>query len=106
MSLAQRRALLVAALAAARVQVADRPPVLQALHRWLDSWPGLGAVVVGMCRQGFDVDLMSVGPDRRQATFLATNPTGISPLVAGYAEQTTPWAATQQAAWEALRRAL
>ena len=33
------------------------PDVAAALARWLHSWPGLGAVVVGMHAQGFDAEL-------------------------------------------------
>jgi hypothetical protein len=72
--------------------------------RWLDSWIGIGAIVTGMLRQGYDVDLMSLGPARWQATFLEANPHGGAHVVAGYAEDTRPWGAIQQAAWVALRR--
>ena len=50
MSLDQRRALLVAALGF--LQLEPRAPELRLLHRWLDSWTGLGLVVVGVERQG------------------------------------------------------
>ena len=30
---------------------------LHALRTWLDSWSGIGHVVVGMVRQGFDLQL-------------------------------------------------
>ena len=29
-------------------------PELQLVHRWLDSWSGIGDVVVGMHRAGWD----------------------------------------------------
>jgi len=45
MNAATRRVLLVAALAGVRVK--SRAPELAMLHAWLDSWSGLGAVVVG-----------------------------------------------------------
>jgi hypothetical protein len=32
-------------------------PEIQMLRRWLDSWPGLGAVAQGMARQGYDLQL-------------------------------------------------
>jgi hypothetical protein len=57
-----------------------------------------------MLRQGYDVDLSSVGSGRWQATFLGTNPHGGAPLAAGYSEQATPWQAVQEAAWQALAR--
>lgn len=34
-----------------------RPPVLDALHRWLDTWRGIGDVAAGMARQGYDLQL-------------------------------------------------
>jgi len=30
---------------------------IQTLRRWLDSWPGIGAVVGGMAHQGYDIQL-------------------------------------------------
>ena len=32
-------------------------PELRVLHRWLDSWRGVGDVVMGMARQGWDLQL-------------------------------------------------
>jgi hypothetical protein len=32
-------------------------PELQLVHRWLDSWRGVGDVVRGMARQGWDLQL-------------------------------------------------
>jgi hypothetical protein len=45
---------------------------------WLDSWPGIGHVAVGMHRQGYDLQLTQY--DERG------------------------WHATQRAAWEALKK--
>src|SRR2546428_8749576 len=45
------------------------PPVLQVLHRWLDAWPGIGAVVVGMAHQGYDLELTRYGERGWRATF-------------------------------------
>lgn len=100
----RRRSLLVAALGFTRVRCADPAPALVALRRWLDSWTGAGALITGMLRQGYDVDLSSVGPGRWQATFLEANPQGGAPVAAGYGEQTRPWLAVQEAAWHALNR--
>jgi len=33
---------------------------LWALRIWLDSWPGIGHVAVGMHRQGYDLQLHAV----------------------------------------------
>jgi hypothetical protein len=35
----------------------QREPELRLLHRWLDTWPGIGHVVAGMARQGYDLEL-------------------------------------------------
>lgn len=32
-------------------------PELRLLHRWLDCWRGVGDVVTGMKRQGYEVSL-------------------------------------------------
>src|SRR5262245_65946230 len=53
----QRGQLLRAALGFAGL---PRPPYDRApwaLRAWLDSWPGIGHVAVGMHRQGFDLQL-------------------------------------------------
>jgi hypothetical protein len=33
--------------------VPSTEPELRLLHRWLDSWRGIGDVVAGMVRQGY-----------------------------------------------------
>jgi hypothetical protein len=45
------------------------PPALNALHRWLDSWAGIGAIISGMASHGYDLALTS-DEQRRRATFL------------------------------------
>ena len=39
------------------------------LHRWLDSWRGVGDVVTGMNRQGFWLHLSNVDAGTWRATF-------------------------------------
>jgi hypothetical protein len=51
----RRGRLLLVALEAARLRMNVHP--LPALRSWLDSWNGLGAVVAGMERQGYDASL-------------------------------------------------
>src|SRR5436190_23103006 len=51
----QRRALLVAALAAVRVK--SHEPELLLVHALLDSWRGLGLITAGMRRHGYDLSL-------------------------------------------------
>ena len=74
---------------------------LAMLHAWLDSWSGLGAIVVGMRRHGYDVSLTS-DENGWRATFLHR-----SYLMRPWVGQVlrwspTPWRAVQEAAWRAL----
>ncbi len=62
-----RRTLLYAALAA--VLVKSRTPELALVHSLLDSWRGIGFIIVGMLRHGFDLTLTSYQQGWR-ATFL------------------------------------
>jgi hypothetical protein len=98
--LAQRRALMVAALGFARLPRPEPPPRdVAVLHHWLDSWDGLGAVVNGMTAQGFNAELREF-PAGWRANFY---PVGIAhSVVVGSAWETTAWRAVQAAAWEAL----
>jgi hypothetical protein len=34
-----------------------REPEQRLLHRWLDTWSGIGHVVAGIARQGYDLEL-------------------------------------------------
>jgi hypothetical protein len=51
-----------AALAAVLVR-ADAPE-LRLMHQWLDSWSGIGLIVVGMSHQGYTVSLGEHGVGR------------------------------------------
>jgi hypothetical protein len=51
----RRALLLLVALEAARLRTNAHP--VPALRAWLDSWNGLGAVVTGMERHGYDASL-------------------------------------------------
>ena len=55
----RRRSLLTAALGFLRLSPRSRELVV--LHRWLDSWSGIGHVVVGMERLGYRVSLRKYG---------------------------------------------
>jgi hypothetical protein len=74
---------------------------LQLLHRWLDTWAGVGLIVVGVERQGYRLSLSHIAEDEWRATF-AGNPM-FAP--AGYGVAATPWQAVQQAAWSTLQNA-
>jgi hypothetical protein len=45
---------------------------LHALRSWLDSWPGVGHVAVGMHRQGYDLQLTPYDDRGWRATFYTT----------------------------------
>jgi hypothetical protein len=91
-----------AALAA--VLIRAHAPELAVVHRWLDTWAGLGLVVVGMSHQGFTVSLGEHAVGRWIAVFFHGR--GGHELVApaGTAQEPTPWLAVQRAAWAALTR--
>ena len=52
MDLAHRRALLATALGFMRLPRNYAPREVRILARWMNSWTGVGAVVVGMAAQG------------------------------------------------------
>ena len=47
-------------------------PALRTLRSWLDSWPGIGHVAVGMHRQGYDLQLTPYDDRGWRATFYTT----------------------------------
>jgi hypothetical protein len=90
-----------AALAA--VLINSDAPELRLIHTWLDSWRGVGLIVVGMAHQGFYVDLGDHGAGRWIAVFHAGRG-GREPVApAGTAQESTPWRAVQRAAWAVLK---
>ena len=94
------RSTLIAALAFAHL--APRTPELRLLHRWLDSWRGLGDIVGGMRRQGFDLQLTGYGNGYWRATFWVTGST--HSILGGSAYEATAWGAVQKAAWATTMR--
>src|SRR3989442_14309511 len=91
-----RGALLVAALAAARVT--SREPALLVVRAWLDSWRGIGSIVVGMARHGYDLSLTS-DRDGGRATFLHRGHL-IQPWIGqGLTWWAPPGQAVQEGAW-------
>jgi hypothetical protein len=79
-------------------------PELRLVHTWLDSWSGIGLVVVGMTHQGYQVSLGEHGASRWIAVFYRGGG-GHEPIAAaGTAQESTPWRAVQRAAWETLNR--
>ena len=82
----------------------QRPAVLHALHRWLDTWRGIGAVAVGMTRQGYDLQLTRYDEQGWRATFYTTGMEHSLTSATGTAWEPMPWRAVQGAAREALKR--
>src|SRR2546421_4781076 len=97
----QRARLLGAALGFASLE--PRHPELRLLHAWLDSWRGIGDVVVGMARQGWDLQLTEYDAEHWRATFFVAGQA--HSIVGGSAWESTPWRATQHAAWDTLTKA-
>ena len=97
----RRRLLLRAVLAFLRLP--PRAPELQLLHRWLDSWTGVGLIAVGLHRQGWDLQLTQHGDGNWRATFYVTG--AAHSIVGGSAWEPTPWRAVRRAAWAAVKRA-
>ena len=85
------------------LQLLPRAPELRLLRQWLDTWTGLGAIVAGLHRLGWDLQLTQYGDDTWRATFYVTGQA--HSIVGGPAWQPTPWAAVQRAGWAALVRA-
>src|ERR1700704_656381 len=94
--------LLLVALEATRVN-ADAP-VLAALHSWLDSWRGIGAVERGMAGQGFDLQLTRYDNRGWRATFYTTGMEHSPTSATGTGWEGTPWHAVQRAGWQALTK--
>ena len=53
--MSDRRSLLVAALGFVVLENWRSVPEVVTLHAWLDTWSGLGAIVVGMDRHGYEL---------------------------------------------------
>lgn len=99
----RRRTLLTVALGFLQVDQPKLPHTgLAALHSWLDSWRGIGDIVVGMERQGYALTLTKLFDDGWRATFHK------HPMLSadGFATAPDPWRAVQGAAWAALKSSL
>src|SRR5262249_45433427 len=92
--------LLRAAVGFAVCSMPSRHRALPALRTWLDSWSGIGAVVAGMHRQGYDLQLTQYDDRGWRATFYATGMEHSPTSATGTARDRTAWRATQRAAWE------
>jgi hypothetical protein len=67
----QRRHILLLMLTALRWQypTTAEPAMVAGLHSWLDRWPGIGRITVGITRQGFDLELTRYDGEGWRATF-------------------------------------
>jgi len=93
------------AFAGLRPEAGGSATKIGTLRRWLDTWPGIGAIVAGMAHQGYDVQL--TGYDGR-GWRTAFYPTGIEQSATSAtrsAWEPAPWHATQRAAWQVLKKA-
>jgi hypothetical protein len=93
-----RRAALTTALGFLQLPVSE--PELRLLHRWLDTWAGVGLITVGVERLGYRLSLSHIADDEWRAQFSA------HPMWApgGYGVADTPWRAAQRAGWTAVNR--
>jgi hypothetical protein len=70
-------------------------------HDCFDTWRGIGDVVRGMARHGWDAQLTEYDSEHWRATFFIAS--HAHSIVGGTAWETTPWGAVQKAAWAALK---
>jgi hypothetical protein len=80
-----------------------RTPATRALPGWLDNWSGIGLVVVGMDRQGYQFSLRKYG--NGDGAWVAQFNLYVAASADGFGTAAIPWTATQQAAWAAVERA-
>ena len=97
----QSRSNLTAALGFAHL--VPRAPELRLLHRWLDTWRGVGVLAAGLHRVGYDITLIQQGDEGWSATFFVTG--RIHSISGGWATAPTPWRAVQRAGWDAIQHA-
>jgi hypothetical protein len=70
LELRRRRGILLVMLTATRFTYpGGEPEVIRLLRGWFDSWGGIGRIVVGMARQGYDLQLTRYGDEGWRATF-------------------------------------
>jgi hypothetical protein len=98
----KRGQLLRAAVGFAGCSIPSYDRALHALRTWLDAWPGIGHVAVGMHRQGFDLQLTLYDERGWRATFYTTGMEHSPTSATATAWERTPWHATQRTARKAL----
>jgi hypothetical protein len=85
------------------LQIAPRVAELRLLHRWLDTWDGVGLLAAGLHRVGYDLSLIQQADEGWNATFFVTGQ--MHSIAGGWANAPTPWRAVQRAGWEAIQPA-
>jgi hypothetical protein len=84
---------------------AERTPALAgSLRIWLDTWRGVGRIVEGMIRLGYDVQLTRYGERGWRGTFYAAGREHSPTAATGSAFALTAWQAVQGAAVATLLR--
>ena len=76
---------------------------LSALHSFLDSWSGVGHVVVGLERRGYRLSLKKYA--NGDGAWVASFNRDVMLSADGFGSGATPWHAVQRAAWVAVRTA-
>jgi hypothetical protein len=87
-----------------RYPAGAEPPVIAGVRRLLDGWLGVGRIVTGMARQGYDLQLTRYDGRGWRATFY---PEGLAHSVTaavGSGWDREAWTAVQRAARETLVR--
>ena len=95
----ERRSLLFAALGFGLLE--GESQALNAIRGWLDTWPAIGHVVVGMHRQGYDVQLTQYDERGWRATFYLSGMEHSATSSTASVWEPTPWRAVQRAAFDA-----
>ena len=80
------------------------PSELAALHRWLDTWNGVGLIGTAMHAHDFDLSLVQYADQGWRATFFVAGIAHSVTSLTGSAFAQTPWRATQRSAWDTLQR--
>jgi hypothetical protein len=83
------------------LELPPHAPELRMLHRWLDSWMGVGLITVGVERLGYRLSLSHIAEREWRAQFSA-HPMWAS---VGFGVAATPWRAVQIVAGAAVNRA-
>ncbi len=105
--LQRRRHLMLTMLTALafRYPPGREPELVRCLRGWLDGWPGIGRILLGMTRQEFDLQLTQYAQDGWRATFFPAGKVHSATHAVGSAWEPTPARAVQAAAWATLVKA-